>query len=140
MPRLLKVLGRSILLRCPCCGQGSVSKYWFKSPPACRHCGAIFEREPGFFLGAIFFSCAIATVAAAIVVVVLTVWDLASRESALALGLGLGLGIPLLFFPWARSFWLGIDQYFDPRSAQSHLTNDQRSRIDGRDHPTHVDG
>ncbi|MEW4565205.1 DUF983 domain-containing protein [Bremerella sp. JC770] len=115
MPRLLKVLGRSFLLRCPCCGQGRVAKSWFWSPSACGQCGTVFEREPGFYLGAIFISCAIATVAAAIVVVVLTLGDLASREIALALGLGLGLSIPLVFFPWARSFWLGIDQYFDPR-------------------------
>lgn len=125
MPGLLRVFGRSILLRCPCCGRGRLSKYWFKSLSNCSQCGAVFEREPGFFLGAIFFSCAIATIAAAIVVVALTLWDLASRESALALGLGLGLGIPLLFFPWARSFWLGIDQFFDPRSEPSNLMDEQ---------------
>lgn len=131
MPRLLKVLSRSILLRCPCCGLGRVSKYWFRSPSNCSQCGALFEREPGFYLGAMIFSCAIATVTAAIVVVILTVWDLASRESALALGLGLGLGIPLLFFPWARSFWLGIDQYFDPRLKQNSLIDQRASGMHG---------
>lgn len=80
----------------------------------CPACGIAFEREPGYFLGAMYFSYALAVAAATPLVV---------------LGLAKGWGYPLigaldgallvLLSPWifriSRVLWLHFDQHFDPR-------------------------
>jgi uncharacterized protein (DUF983 family) len=42
--------------RCPACLQGQVFRSTFQFLPACQLCGHRFEREPGFFQGAIYAS------------------------------------------------------------------------------------
>ena len=62
------LLGRTMRLRCPQCGQGRLFSGWFRMPRQCESCGLKFEREPGYFLGSIYFNygvtAAIVTVAA----------------------------------------------------------------------------
>ena len=50
-------------LRCPKCCQGKVFARWLTMHEACPHCGASFRREPGYFLGAMYFSYALAILA-----------------------------------------------------------------------------
>jgi uncharacterized protein (DUF983 family) len=38
--------------RCPVCYRGSVFRGIFTMNTACSHCGLVFEKEPGFFVGA----------------------------------------------------------------------------------------
>src|ERR1700749_606287 len=46
-------LARGARLRCPACGARSVFQSPFRVRPFCPACGTIFQREEGFFLGAI---------------------------------------------------------------------------------------
>lgn len=117
MPQLTTILARSLRLKCPCCGQGHVLRGWFGMPERCRSCGVVFEREAGFFLGPMLFNGALTTIVTAIAMPIFFITDLYSREIILACGFGFGILFPLLFFPWARSLWLGLDEYFDPRST-----------------------
>ena len=50
------LLRRALRLRCTLCGQGKLFAGWFKMHGECLHCGAKLEREPGFFLGSIYFN------------------------------------------------------------------------------------
>lgn len=86
----------------------------FRMHELCPGCGLRFEREAGYFLGAMYFSYGLGVVAAAPVV-----------------GLGLWLGWPLavigwvataelltlspLLFQYSRVLWLWWDQRFDAR-------------------------
>lgn len=117
MAQLTTILTRSLRLKCPCCGQGWVLRGWFAVPSHCRSCGIVFERESGFFLGSMLFNGALTTIVTAIAMPVLYLADLFSREVILGCGIGFGILFPLLFFPWARSLWLGFDEYLDPRST-----------------------
>ena len=47
---ILKILA----LRCPRCGKGSLVAGLYKTAPACSHCGMVFEKEAGYFAGAIY--------------------------------------------------------------------------------------
>lgn len=54
--------------RCPRCREGKLFTYpWWKvtkfdqMPKYCPHCGMRYEREPGFFIGAMYVSYALTT-------------------------------------------------------------------------------
>ena len=47
-------LGSLIRLRCPACGSDGFRAGWFRTAKACPDCGQVFERESGFYAGAIY--------------------------------------------------------------------------------------
>src|SRR5687768_16223960 len=49
-------VGRSLRLRCPRCGRGKLFVGWFTMPDKCAECGLDIRREPGFYLGSIYFN------------------------------------------------------------------------------------
>lgn len=80
----------------------------------CPHCGLKFEREQGYFLGAMYFSYAIACVAIsllALIVWALLHWDLPESVAAGFL-LFLPAGPVVTFF--SRVLWIYFDQSIDP--------------------------
>ena len=80
----------------------------------CPVCGIAFEREPGYFLGAMYFSYAMAVAAATPVVIVgLSAGWSYPLTGALA-GAELLLLSPLLY-RYSRVIWMYFDQHFDPR-------------------------
>jgi hypothetical protein len=82
---------------------------------ACSACGRTFEREPGFFLGSIYFNYGLTALIVAIAYPVL-LFGLGVAETPLLAGAAVFvLLFPMLFFPLARSLWLGFDQFADPR-------------------------
>ncbi len=116
MIRLLTILFRCLRLRCPRCGQSGVRQGWFRTRSGCQACGTRFEREPGFFLGALLLNNGLAVVLTCIVMPALITWNVIDRHLILTLGALIAGGLPLLFYPWARSLWLGVDELLDPRS------------------------
>src|SRR6266513_4734010 len=59
------MLGSGIRLRCPRCGVGRLYAKPFRLFDYCPHCDLKFEREQGYFIGAIYINYA-ATVGVAI--------------------------------------------------------------------------
>jgi uncharacterized protein (DUF983 family) len=45
---------RILTLRCPSCGKGSLAAGLYKTAASCSHCGKQFEKESGYFAGAIY--------------------------------------------------------------------------------------
>jgi uncharacterized protein (DUF983 family) len=83
----------------------------------CPHCGLKFEREQGYFVGAIYINYA-ATVAIAIPgFFLLDAFTTMTIRQQLAIWLPFAVIFPLLFFHHARSFWLVMDHFFNPTNA-----------------------
>lgn len=83
----------------------------------CGDCDLQFERESGFFLGAIYFNYGLT---ALIVTVLYMAMFLSMRVSPFylrAIPLAIAVVFPLLFFRHARSLWLGFDFIIDPRNT-----------------------
>ena len=80
----------------------------------CPECGLLFEREPGFFYGAMYFSYGIGLVVAAPV----SIWMFLqgfSEPVIFATAIGqLAILSPLLY-RYSRVAWMHFDQRFDPR-------------------------
>ena len=80
----------------------------------CPACGLKFEREQGYFLGAMYFSYTIGIVA--ISLFALIVWALLGWDLPASVGAGFLLFLPaapvVTFF--SRVLWIYLDQSIDP--------------------------
>jgi uncharacterized protein (DUF983 family) len=105
--------------RCPRCREGAIFRSswwraWLDMNERCPVCNLKFEREQGYFLGAMYVSYALAI--PPFVLLVTTLWLFAHWRYELAL-LGAFLAY-LPFVPMAARFsrvvWMYIDHTFDP--------------------------
>lgn len=81
---------------------------------ACPHCGCSFRREPGYFLGAMYFSYGLGILATLPLCLALYLWGVPPLWNGLAGVALLALFSPFLF-RYSRVMWLHFDQRFDPR-------------------------
>ena len=112
--RLEAILGRL----CPRCRQGPIfrgSILWFtRMHERCSVCGLKFEREEGYFLGAMYISYALAVPLLALLLALfwwLTAWSW--ERILLASALCLAPFAPLLTL-FARVLWIHFDRGVDP--------------------------
>jgi len=91
--RRIRRRGIAILFqRCPACLAGSVFRSTFRMLPACQVCGHRFEREPGFFRGAMVLAAGIAAATFVALVVAAHHWLVP------ALGLAFGLVVAAMLY------------------------------------------
>ena len=104
---------------CPRCRTGrifstSICRVFPRMNERCPVCGLKFEREQGYFLGAMYFSYAFGTVAIALLA--LLVWLFLHWDLPECVGAGFLLFLPaapvLTFF--SRVLWIYFDQSIDP--------------------------
>ena len=103
------MLARALRLRCPRCGQGELFVRRFAMHERCPVCDLRFEREQGYFIGAIYVNYAFTVVACAAAVFAIDATVGASLRVELAIVLPLAVLVPLVLFRYAKSLWLGID-------------------------------
>ena len=80
----------------------------------CPACGLVFEREPGYFTGAMVVSYMIAVAVYALIV--LALWSLPGWRVELALLVGGALfllAVPAIF-RYSRVIWMHFDHAIDP--------------------------
>lgn len=107
-------LGALLKQRCPRCLEGRVFAGLFRMHRRCPSCGLPFEREPGYFMGAMYLSYSLAIIATAPVWLPMAWFGRPLWEVLLASGSLLMLG-SLWLFRYARVLWLHFDQALDPR-------------------------
>jgi uncharacterized protein (DUF983 family) len=102
---------RALFLRCPYCGKGKLFRRGYTMYEKCSVCGWRFERESGYWTGAIALNLAVTELLIAIVVVPLAAWLAITQQpiTLLILGLPLPFILPFLFFRHAKSFWMSFD-------------------------------
>ena len=91
---VIKTLGRGARLRCPVCGVGRIFQSPFRVRVSCGACGALFQREEGFFVGAIMLN--VVTTEAAVMAAA-GLWLLVAGRAADAALLPLLIAVALLF-------------------------------------------
>ena len=84
----------------------------------CPACGLVFEREQGYFVGAIYVNYA-ATVGIAVAgFLLLDSYSDLSISTQIIVWSVFGVAFPLFFFRYSRSLWLSIDYVFNPEPVQ----------------------
>jgi uncharacterized protein (DUF983 family) len=107
-----------VRMRCPRCRTGRIFKGMFAMNDPCPHCGLLFQREEGYFLGAMYVSYGIATVILTVLFftakALLPGWD--SIQVALLVML-LYLPLSPAVFRYSRVVWIYLDRVIDPHGA-----------------------
>jgi uncharacterized protein (DUF983 family) len=112
--RLFSMLHWGLKLKCPRCGAGSLYAKPFRMRAHCPSCGLKFEREQGYFVGAIYINYA-ATIAIAVPgFFILDVFLKLPIGQQLAIWVPFAVIFPLLFFHHSRALWLVLDHLFNP--------------------------
>jgi len=86
----------------------------------CPICGLVFEREPGYFLAAMYFSYALAV--ACMVPIFLVLWSIFPDAPILLLPMFtclLYLPLAPIVFRYSRALWLYVDRWSSPGEFSS---------------------
>lgn len=86
----------------------------FRMLPECPTCGLRFEREPGYFLGAIYINYAATVVCMLVGFFLLDYFVQLSLTSQIIIWCGFGIVFPILFYRYSKSLWLCFDFLFSP--------------------------
>ena len=109
---LFLTLWRSLKLRCPACGKGSIVGRLFHVNERCIACGVIFKREEGFFVGAIMANV-IATEAIILLAYFICLFLISNEQTMLTILFVVGIIFPLAFYHHAWALWLGMDHLIE---------------------------
>jgi uncharacterized protein (DUF983 family) len=108
---------RGLLLRCPYCGRGKLFRRGLAMYDRCLVCGWHFEREEGYWTGAIAVNMAVTALLIVIILVPVAIALATSQIPVLELmivSLPLPIVLPLLFFRHSKSFWMSFDIMMHP--------------------------
>lgn len=112
--RLIAVLR----MRCPRCCDGAVYSGLLRTRKHCPVCDLAFEREPGYFTGAMYASYFLGMVATTPVWLTLL---MTGQSLALIVSVSLAEVVVLMpaFFHYSRIIWLHLDYLFNPKTFEA---------------------
>ena len=108
-PSFGNLLRRCFLLRCPACGKSSILKAPFKIRDRCPSCDVIFQREQGFFVGAILVNVVTTELAILLAYLASLPFISINYQMVLALLFVIAVVFPLAFYHHSWSIWLTVD-------------------------------
>jgi len=119
--RIRQTLWRGLRLRCPACGRALIFRAPFRIKHHCSSCGALFEREQGYFVGAICVNMLVTELLLfpAYFICLVTIpqshWAIFTTLCALAVIL------PLAFYHHSWGLWLSFDHLISPLPTRPPL-------------------
>jgi uncharacterized protein (DUF983 family) len=114
---LLRRIGAALRFRCPRCCKGAVWRAPFRMNVVCPVCHLVYEREPGYFTGAMYASYFLG------IFLTLPVWMWmlfagAELVPILVVAFALVLALTPVSFHYSRVIWMHIDCYFNPKTFE----------------------
>lgn len=127
MRAVLRRIGRASMRRCPNCGHRGVFQSWGKLVDQCPTCDHKYEREEGYWLGAVLINTVVtlALFGAVMLVWAMKAWPDPPWTAMTATGIVINLLVPLVFYPLSKTLWVAIEITARPPapSGGSGLTN-----------------
>jgi uncharacterized protein (DUF983 family) len=110
------VLARGLRKRCAVCGGGHLFEGWWRMRSHCPTCGTKFEREAGFFGGALFVNLAFTEVVLFAFLAIATVATLPHPSASLLIvgSIAICLVLPVLLYPFSKTTWFAIHLLMEP--------------------------
>jgi len=105
------MIGRAFRSCCPRCGGGGIFSRWGVLREWCPTCGFRFERESGYFVGAMIINTG-ATLFLTLAVLVLGLWATWPSVPWVPLSIAtiLAAGLtPILFYPRSKTLWMAVE-------------------------------
>jgi uncharacterized protein (DUF983 family) len=132
--RTLLLIARALTRRCPACGSAGIFRSYFALEPQCPGCGLLFEREEGYFLGAMMVNLAVSELifALGLAALVLATWPNPPWKVIwIAAVVGMAVA-PLLFYPFSKTLWIALDLRFRPAARRDFSRHQRPGQPDGR--------
>ncbi|MGH8927184.1 MAG: DUF983 domain-containing protein [Acidimicrobiia bacterium] len=125
---LTRLIGRALRRRCPQCGNASAFVGFWKLAPHCAACGHTFERESGYWVGAVIFNTALAILAFLLTfaLVLLTTWPEVPWDLLAPIAIGVTILLPVLSYPWAQTTWMAYDLFVHPLEPEELVAAEAR--------------
>lgn len=113
---LLQMMGRAVARRCPRCGDGDIFSSWFTLREDCPTCGLRFEREQGYWIGAIIINTTVISVLFLAVFVggILLTWPEPEWGPILGVTIAVNLIFPIVFYPLSKTIWMAAELSWHP--------------------------
>lgn len=107
-------LGNGLRKRCPVCAEKDVFESFFRIRERCPSCQLQFEREEGYWLGAMVVAMALVIIAFAVVFLggIALTWPDVPWTALLVGTVAVNLVVPVVFYPWCMTAWMGIHHAF----------------------------
>lgn len=109
-------LRRGLTKRCAVCGGGRLFQGWFRMKPTCPTCGTTFEREAGFFSGAVFVNFAFTEVVMFLYLAIAAFVMLPHpRLDVLLIGsAAICVVLPVILYPFSKTTWFAVHLLMEP--------------------------
>ena len=107
-------LARGLSKRCARCGSGKLFRNYFTMVPDCPRCGLHFERESGYWAGALAINMVLVGGVFAVVFVIALVLTVPDVPVGLLLAILVPIMVigPIVAYPFSKTIWVAIDRAF----------------------------
>ena len=117
-PDKRQILKDGFRLKCPKCGKGDMFADMFKMNLECSNCHFKFEREPGYFVGAMYINYGATVFFAFGGYFALDYFTGITFLQNFILWFVFSGLFPVLFFRYSRSLWLSFDYILNPSEIE----------------------
>ncbi len=114
------LFARGLRQRCPVCGKGKIFRGFFKTYERCPVCHFVYEREPGYYTGAMAVNLIVTELLIVAVAVPVAASQVVSIPVMIALGITLPILLPLIFYRPTKSLWMSLDHLLHPVEEQPY--------------------
>jgi uncharacterized protein (DUF983 family) len=130
-PSRVRMLWRGFTKRCARCGSRHLFTRWFTMVPECPRCGLHFEREAGYWTGALAINMIIVGglfVVGFVILLVLTVPEVPVAP-VLAVLVPVAIIGPMIAYPFSKTLWVAVDRAFLQKLDRNERADEQVRHI-----------
>jgi uncharacterized protein (DUF983 family) len=116
MDGVFSKLGRALRRRCPRCGGTDIFRSAWELYERCPACNLRFEREPGYWIGAMIINTVVTfgLLLAVLVGGMLVTWPDVPWMGLWVVVILVASLTPILFHPLSRTVWMAIEMSYHP--------------------------
>lgn len=115
--------------RCPRCGYGPVFQGWFRLADYCPSCGMKFEREPGYWVGAVIVNTALGIIVFLVGFggILIATWPDVPWPWVGPITGGIAVAAVILAYPIVKLMWVAYDLAVHPLEPHEIEAAQQRT-------------
>jgi uncharacterized protein (DUF983 family) len=123
------MIGRALRRRCPRCGGKAFTSY-LTLHEHCPECGLRFEREEGYWVGALVINTAVVFGSFLVLFVggMLIFWPDVPWGALAVVTLGSMALLPILFYPLSKTLWMALELSWHPLEDKEAADAADRAR------------
>jgi uncharacterized protein (DUF983 family) len=122
------MIGRALRRRCPRCGARVFDSY-FTVKENCEACGLHFEREEGYWVGALIINTTITFGTFLIIFVsgIVITWPEVPWAWLMGVTIAVNLILPIVFYPQSKMTWSALEMSWHPLEEDEIRTAAERA-------------